>query len=156
MALIKCGECGKEISDQANNCPNCGVKISKPTSLRNKILAVIATVLVIQCSLSKTDTVPTAPPPDPIAEARFQKTVLFAAGLKKSLREPESFDVEAAFANQDASVICIQYRARNGFGGMNVEFIVAANKRIYPDAAAWGKYCGPATFNMMHIKYALK
>lgn len=24
MALIKCSECGKEISDKANSCPNCG------------------------------------------------------------------------------------------------------------------------------------
>ena len=24
MALIKCPECGQEISDQATSCPNCG------------------------------------------------------------------------------------------------------------------------------------
>ena len=24
MALIKCEDCGKEYSDQATNCPNCG------------------------------------------------------------------------------------------------------------------------------------
>ena len=24
MTLIKCPECGKEISDNANKCPNCG------------------------------------------------------------------------------------------------------------------------------------
>ena len=29
MALIKCPECGKEISDKATNCPNCGY----PTSI---------------------------------------------------------------------------------------------------------------------------
>lgn len=28
MALIKCPECGKEISDQASSCPNCGCPIS--------------------------------------------------------------------------------------------------------------------------------
>lgn len=28
MALIKCPECGKEISDQATSCPNCGYPIS--------------------------------------------------------------------------------------------------------------------------------
>ncbi len=27
MALIKCSECGKEISDKANTCPNCGCPI---------------------------------------------------------------------------------------------------------------------------------
>ena len=30
MALIHCPECGKEISDTAKICPNCGVKIKKP------------------------------------------------------------------------------------------------------------------------------
>ena len=28
MALIKCNECGKEISDKAKVCPNCGNPIS--------------------------------------------------------------------------------------------------------------------------------
>jgi hypothetical protein len=32
MALIKCKECGKEISSQAESCPNCGRKKPKPTS----------------------------------------------------------------------------------------------------------------------------
>lgn len=29
MALIKCPECGKEISDKASNCPNCGCPMGK-------------------------------------------------------------------------------------------------------------------------------
>lgn len=29
MALIKCQECGKEISNKANTCPNCGCPIEK-------------------------------------------------------------------------------------------------------------------------------
>lgn len=29
MALIKCPECGKEVSDKAPSCPNCGVEIKK-------------------------------------------------------------------------------------------------------------------------------
>jgi hypothetical protein len=28
MALIKCGECGKDISDKSASCPNCGYGIS--------------------------------------------------------------------------------------------------------------------------------
>ena len=28
MALIKCPECGKEISDKATSCPNCGCPVS--------------------------------------------------------------------------------------------------------------------------------
>ena len=29
MALIKCPECGKEISDKATICPNCGYPVSE-------------------------------------------------------------------------------------------------------------------------------
>lgn len=29
MALIKCNECGKEISDKADKCPNCGCPVKK-------------------------------------------------------------------------------------------------------------------------------
>jgi DNA-directed RNA polymerase subunit RPC12/RpoP len=28
MALIKCSECGKEVSDKATSCPNCGAPIA--------------------------------------------------------------------------------------------------------------------------------
>lgn len=29
MALIKCSECGREVSDKAGNCPHCGCPIKK-------------------------------------------------------------------------------------------------------------------------------
>lgn len=30
MALIKCPECGKEVSDKATNCINCGYPLNEP------------------------------------------------------------------------------------------------------------------------------
>lgn len=32
MALIKCSECGKEVSDKAASCPNCGAPIKALTN----------------------------------------------------------------------------------------------------------------------------
>lgn len=32
MALIKCPECGKEVSDQAASCPNCGTPLNTASS----------------------------------------------------------------------------------------------------------------------------
>jgi len=37
MALIQCGECGKEVSDKAVSCPGCGAPIAEP-SAREKTL----------------------------------------------------------------------------------------------------------------------
>ena len=36
MALINCPECNKEISDQANSCPECGY-VLKPLTAKNKV-----------------------------------------------------------------------------------------------------------------------
>lgn len=36
MALIKCPECGKEVSDSAKTCPNCGYPIAKTVAAQEK------------------------------------------------------------------------------------------------------------------------
>ena len=43
MALIKCKECGKEISDTAKKCPNCGVTLKSNT----RIIIVVVTILFL-------------------------------------------------------------------------------------------------------------
>lgn len=40
MALIKCPECGNQISDKAESCPKCGYELNKketPTTSDNKV-----------------------------------------------------------------------------------------------------------------------
>lgn len=38
MALIKCPECGKEISDKAESCPNCGYPVPKLKLFENEVI----------------------------------------------------------------------------------------------------------------------
>lgn len=54
MALIKCKECGKEISSQSKTCPNCGnptkskgFDIDKEVSALKKVLIVGIVLIVI-------------------------------------------------------------------------------------------------------------
>ena len=52
MGLITCPDCGKEISDKASACPNCGCPVGKPTTdtsgkKKDSVLSVIALVLSI-------------------------------------------------------------------------------------------------------------
>ena len=57
MALIKCPECGKEISDKAKACPNCGVPVSSTTvdynskSKTGNVLIIWAIVCLIVCTV---------------------------------------------------------------------------------------------------------
>lgn len=47
MALIKCKECGKEISDQATTCPNCGAKTETAKHKKKNIITVLFIILII-------------------------------------------------------------------------------------------------------------
>lgn len=47
MALIKCPECGKEISDKAEKCPNCGYPVNNVQNSTNKNRIVIIMIKII-------------------------------------------------------------------------------------------------------------
>ncbi len=67
MALIKCPECGKEISDTAKSCPNCGYRIKRPkNNVKRKLIIIggailiiiVVTLLIIQNGRYKEDSSP--------------------------------------------------------------------------------------------------
>ena len=41
MALIKCPECGKDVSDRAESCPNCGCPVESPSGTVKIMLPVL-------------------------------------------------------------------------------------------------------------------
>lgn len=50
MALIKCKECGKEVSSEAEACPHCGAKIASESSMGCGSIVGIAIVTIIVLS----------------------------------------------------------------------------------------------------------
>lgn len=53
MALVKCSECGKEISDTIKKCPNCGYKNKKKLNKKKfVIICIISLVLLIGSCVS--------------------------------------------------------------------------------------------------------
>lgn len=54
MAMIKCPECGKEYSDTAKACPNCGYRKSHTTENKKLLIEIIAGVVfaILVVSLS--------------------------------------------------------------------------------------------------------
>jgi hypothetical protein len=65
-----------------------------------------------------------------------------AASLKAAVRNPDSLKLEKVLGMDDGT-ICYEYRAQNGFGGLNREFAVllpGANS-LTTSTAAWNKHC---------------
>lgn len=63
MAMIRCRECGNEISEYAEKCPNCGVKTrygksQEEKKANGKMLLVYLTVIVFGVYLLSQGTIP--------------------------------------------------------------------------------------------------
>lgn len=155
MALVKCKECGNDVSTDAATCPKCGAKRAKATSKLTWIVggffALVITIGIIQSNGSPS--APAAPSPEKTKadKERDQRTIAAASAmkvLKSSLRDPKSVEWESARTNDTGTLVCISYRARNGFGGMNAAHLVVADGRATESSAEWNKRCTPTLNNV--------
>lgn len=166
MALGKCRECGAEISDKAKNCPKCGVpKPIRRTSLFTWFVAAVVVAVLIVFNFVhdyvSQSVAASASSPENRArvkaeeehKVRLMMTHLLMEDAKRTLRNPDSVVWESAFASADATVVCIEYRAQNGFGGMNREFVVGVKGRVtYNNSAKWNRHCTKSMFNTVEAK----
>lgn len=67
MALIKCKECKKEVSNKADTCPHCGSPAKAKTS-GCTVFFIIGIVAFIVCATMMDDTASSDPPPPPIPD----------------------------------------------------------------------------------------
>jgi regulator of protease activity HflC (stomatin/prohibitin superfamily) len=89
-------------------------------------------------------------------ERNFQFTVLLAKSIKEAARDPESLVWESILANDDTSLVCFRFRAKNGFGGFNREVATYANGKLSQSAGIWNKNCANRELNdMIAVKHAL-
>ena len=109
------------------------------------ILALIGFVIVFVIVVNSTER---KPPTNPERERKFQLAVAGAMTLRDSMRNPDTFVVESAIVVDGTDTLCYEYRAQNGFGGMNREravIAIKANKTAFGNAskvaALWNKEC---------------
>lgn len=163
MAIVKCGECGAGISSAASMCPQCGKK--RGSSIR-WVLGIFVLFLVVRCSMIETP--PPAPDtrtPEQIAEAKARdkadtertvKAGIVLQSIKVAMRDPASVTWSTIRSNEDGSVVCVEYRARNGFGGMNLEYATYSGGKISTKPAAWNKHCTDDLYDMSKAAHLIK
>ncbi|QEY15490.1 zinc ribbon domain-containing protein [Cellvibrio sp. KY-GH-1] len=140
MALVKCKECGTQISSSAKSCPHCGKEL-----LRNKEFgcgSMIVLIIFISIIYSQCTEKPKAPDKPKTPEELRRETVEKAfspwdgshrqleAYVKKNLKDPDSYEhIETRYSDKgDTVTISMKYRAKNSFGGYAVENIIATAK----------------------------
>ena len=157
--MPKC-KCGNEVASNAKFCPKCGHRF---TSRLVKALAwffgltIGLPLLAAILSRDSTNTPTSTPAPtqaeqlakklaDAKEELIFQRAVAGAKTLKESMRNPDSFKLSQALMMNDGAV-CYEYRAQNGFGGMNVGQAVLSPKGKFKSSESdgfsslWNKEC---------------
>jgi hypothetical protein len=89
----------------------------------------------------------TTPPKADLAFERLRFAAIGVAELHTAMRNPESFKLEQIL-EMPKGAICYEYRAQNGFGGMNVEHAVMVDGMLkggQESAASWHKNCAGKT-----------
>lgn len=166
MALVDCKECGQKVSTDAASCPGCGTdrNYKKKTS---KLTWVIggAIVFAVFSTIFKTAEKPTVTPvvqktiedvaADSKREVTLTKVALVLKAIKKNLKDPQSVDWITIAADDDAKVICVEYRAKNSFGALTIEQMAFANNKFAQEPGFWNKYCGgkKGLHDMSRAKY---
>ena len=71
--------------------------------------------------------------PQPTADdgAVIARAANVAITLKRAMRDPDSFQLSSVFIIDKTNAICYEYRARNGFGGMDVGQAVLSPKGTF-------------------------
>lgn len=164
MALIKCHECGNQVSTDAKTCPQCGAKIRKRHSKGQWLLIGLATVGIVSCiaktqgntdrrtnelsaaEAKKSPEQKTAEAAEKLKkEAEFQRVVAGAKVIKQGTKNPDSFNLNSATLMADGS-ICYEYRATNSFNAVVPgKLVITKNNKTTQKGRDWNKFCGGKT-----------
>ena len=126
MALIICPKCGKEISDQAISCPNCGYVMKKEENVipvtvtpeirtpNKRLIAIICSVVLIAVALFAFGG----------SLNQYEKLALEDCKiLRNMLKDPSSMDLYNIYVHPSKdggsydTLVFIDYAAANSYGG---------------------------------------
>lgn len=154
MPLVKCHECGNEISTEAKTCPKCGAKVKKPVSRVTMLIVIALGIAFVGVSIQESGKSPEQKAAEEAeinaSHHRYERGREAARAIKSALKNPSSAQWHTVLSNKDGSLICIEYGAQNGFGGMNREHAVFLAGKASQAAKAWNTNC--ANVSLFDIK----
>lgn len=134
MPLIKCPECGKEISSAAAACPNCGHPAAlvetprqpaTPPPKSNRIGTVQGLLMIVGASVVGCLVMFNAELGGG-NDGSFDRMAKAESALKSRLYDPGSYqqiDSKTYQRNGGGYSVVIHYRAKNGFGGFTDDYM---------------------------------
>lgn len=112
-------------------------------------------VMIVASAFVKQEPIKSQTPAEKAAEekesARVSSAATFAVMLKRSMRDPDSFNLNSVLIIDKTGAICYEYRARNGFNGLNVGQAVLSPRGTFKTSEMsgfspiWNKECAHKT-----------
>lgn len=139
MALVQCPECGKEISDQAISCPNCGYTMRKEENVANAVAVPVKRapnkrLIVVACVVVLLAVVLVA---FRSSLNQYEKLALEDCRiLKNMLKDPSSMDIYNIYVHPSKegddydTLVFIDYAAANSYGG-KIRSVATFEKNTY-------------------------
>ncbi|MEN3294897.1 MAG: hypothetical protein V7642_4150 [Burkholderiales bacterium] len=174
MTLARCRKCVKIASTAARTCPHCGVRnpTKKPVSPFVKLAAAFvgtaallavtessglrANLNQVAIALPHIPIVAPAIAESPLKKNEKQRLVMatsVASTLKKSMDNPDTLVWETILSDDDASVLCFEYRVKDNQGDYSREYITYADGKASDAPEDWNRYCaGKKLNNMISVK----
>ena len=105
-------------------------------------ILVVAIIGVSHSGKPATETTAETQSTDEAPDPNLLRAVVGAASLRSAMRNPSSFQLSSVLIMSDKTV-CYQYRAQNGFGGMNIEYAILTPNatNLSTDAGLWNRKC---------------
>ncbi len=158
--MSTCKKCGENLTNGARECAQCKAPVKSSNKLGWVILVVVIAFVWVKI-LNSSESKP-AEPAKPKTEAQlkedaaFQATVAVLQAIKSKANDPASVAWEEVYRNADASVVCVKFRAKNGFGALVLTQIAVTKNKSYTDVKSWNKHCaGEGFYDEMKAKYGV-
>lgn len=153
MALIKCRECGTEVSTEAKTCPKCGAKPTKEMGVGMVMLIAFGIVIGAFSLFGGSTPKPVATPEKnaqkEAEDKRYALATITSKTIRDAMRDPDSLKFDRLLVNENGTVVCAEYRARNGFGGMNREVMILTQSGPSQEPTDWVNHCMKPMHDML-------
>lgn len=184
MALVKCKECGNQISTDADKCPHCGKKREKMGCFTTLVMIFVAVMVfgsITKCvSQSKDEKAKKADityleslTPEQreaelkkraekealelkkkqASENRSGYAYLAYKSVQKAVHDRDSLQIEWIGVNEAGTIACVDYHAKNGFGGYVRGTATFINGKPNQSAGSWNANCaGKSMYDLTYVK----
>lgn len=168
MPLITCGECAASVSTAARLCPSCGAprkrmlvgqprRMSLWLKLLIGFLAIGAIGSAIEAIIGKAPKTPSEIAAERAADHRDTVALIAAQSLKDSLNDPSSLELVKVLVDEGGTLVCMRYRAANGFGALILAQTVIRDGEVQRGVSAWRRNCGSRPlYDVTAVSYAMR